>query len=109
MTTQKQKALSGFTKGPWKSDGNFVWMKSPEEHDGATVAIEIRPINNGDAIPISEWQANAHLIAAAPELLGACRSMLMSGLLNFSHPQHIGLLRELNDAVDKATGQKEGV
>ena len=53
------------TPGPWVISGSSIW--NTETHR-AIYASGIKPVNERD----EEGQANARLIAAAPELLGAC-------------------------------------
>lgn len=56
--------MSKHTPGPWTNDLETPWILSS---DGSAVAqICSRPLR----------EANAHLIAAAPELLGALRFIL---------------------------------
>lgn len=59
----------------------------------------------GNAIP--RIKANAHLIAAAPELLASCQEML--GFINDNLPsafwEHSLWLSSVRAAVDKAKGQ----
>lgn len=70
------------TPGPWKYDGS----SDPLPHDkccsaeriaagGVTIA-EVATCEDDTCPGVSEGWANARLIAAAPELLAACRELL---------------------------------
>lgn len=54
------------TAGPWTVNGNAI------ESEDMILAHIYDPDDNGP----DEWQANAQLIAAAPELLAACVDLL---------------------------------
>lgn len=87
------------TPGPWKTD-----FTCPPE---AVVAVNT-PDDGGDIIcnapddaedSMRRWKANARLIAAAPELLEACRKALTCGLASY--------VRELVfNAIAKAEGRQ---
>jgi uncharacterized protein involved in type VI secretion and phage assembly len=68
-----ERAVSaGFTPGPWllekERDGDFsVWAREPLPNALATILYE--DINGGNPV-----EANARLIAAAPELYGQIES-----------------------------------
>lgn len=87
-----------YTPGPW----------TPKEHaDSSGIYIET---DEGDACAISggrrngitdKQRANARLIAAAPELLAACQSAVIS--MQDLTPQMKASLRMLRAAIAKAT------
>lgn len=56
--------MAGHTPGPWSVFDDEVVADRTDRHI-CTVALE-------DGINPTEWQANLHVIAAAPELLEAC-------------------------------------
>ena len=56
--------MTSFTPGPWEVCGNFVRNPMPE---GIIIA---------EAARIPDYQANARLIASAPELLQALQELL---------------------------------
>lgn len=58
-----------YTKGPWTISGSSIWNTETRR---AIYASGCKPINERD----EEGQANAHLIAAAPDLLEALECML---------------------------------
>jgi len=82
------------TPGPWRAKGHCI---ETEEYSFNWVA-SVQTSN------VPEWEANARLIAAAPELLDALQSILdiePSGLSN-EERQLYALARA---AIAKATGQ----
>ena len=92
-----------YTPGPWTYDGIcYIWGPKgemiaddgiPDEQEMET--IRLRGV--GAALPM---EANAHLIAAAPELLEACRSVHKS--INTKYTGNTALKILLKQAIDKA-------
>ena len=66
------------------------------DDDGRDVAIVY---NNGDTT-----DDKAYLIAAAPDLLEACKAMLASDGLIGSNPNVLRAVRQMEAAIDKAAG-----
>ncbi len=95
--------MSKHTKGPWAINEFLVYA---ENGNGCTLAT-INSTSKG--ISDEEAQANARLIAAAPELLEACQSSLqwILDVLQAEPPETYSddILDELNAAIDKATGE----
>ena len=58
--------MSTHTPGPWRADGLRVWR----------MIYEVATVNAGAIEPDEVALANAHLIAAAPDLLAALEMML---------------------------------
>lgn len=107
------------TKGPWRVEeepgcyeilGNTIDIEVPKEFqgisEGATRSTMVCKVYEQQ-----EGEANARLIAAAPELLEACKSLLDA-------PHHEHFAARLNDAemaaidrmkaaVAKATGREQ--
>lgn len=91
--------MSEHTPGPWKlhrtSNRQEIWDKD-------AVVIAVVPIYH--AIPRGS-KANAHLIAAAPDLLAALKEMVGAAQY-FSSDGHEGYaLQCALDALDKADGR----
>ena len=64
-----------YTKGPWKADGLLSFMCGDQDYPFTTVMHRnqcVCAVNGEDSKPMYE---NARLIAAAPELLQACKKV----------------------------------
>jgi hypothetical protein len=100
--------VPGHTPGPWHVD-----PKSPEEsffedvnilrHDGLAIAV---CVHNGDILP-PEPEANARLIAAAPELLAVLQDIVAA---NGMRPGHVAYLSRSDIAAmaQSAIAKAEG-
>ncbi|QGH72469.1 MAG: hypothetical protein [Siphoviridae sp. ctpQM7] len=69
---EQESVEATFTAGPWQldcSDGYFIIGR-----DGEPVVETVNTLDNKD-YPEETAKANAHLLAAAPELLEACKAM----------------------------------
>ncbi len=79
------KNLSGFepmnakhTQGKWFIvDNNFVYTLNKNGHNRFTALLQAGRDDNNNFINKEELKANAQLIAAAPELLEACKYVLI--------------------------------
>ena len=58
------------TPGPWRQVGHTIWAGEPNTTNG--------PIAEASGTTSEEVEANARLIAAAPELLSACEEALIT-------------------------------
>ena len=102
-----------YTKGPWKVAGESQNEGEAEVIESAnkTVAWTCNSLNADDEeIITSEDRANAHLIAASPDLLEACKLALdklyeaiSSETTGEWRCKEIGILE---DAINKAEGGK---
>lgn len=83
------------TPGPWRfdRDSNVLEMAGKPTAD----IVDVSP----PLASYEEARANGHLIAAAPELLAACQSMLVKFLSK--EPQY----KQAIAAIDKAMGIRE--
>ena len=66
------------TKGPWRarcmgSEGSIVWMDGKDEKQHPRIGM----VASCTMRPFDESNANALLIASAPELLEACKEIIM--------------------------------
>ena len=106
--------MAGHTKGPWKHLGGGD-IRGP---DGKTIALTYGPVKN----PVPSAEANARLIAAAPELLEACQwfmaqldaSVLVRDISNDGDPdfhtrmlKFVAALGKASAAIAKAEGSAE--
>lgn len=101
--------MSKFTAGPWRADTDgYHIMKS------SRAVAAVFGVNGHGQIP-AETKANAHLIAAAPEMYAALRKVL--GYLDYpgngKPPDSAGAatvevcLEEVRDALAKARGESD--
>ena len=104
--------MSKHTPGPWKVwDGFYPGIEGP--NDRSVIIFGDKNENSGvhggepEESYSEEREANAHLIAAAPDLLEVCQTF--PGFNNLSHnPDAIAnWVVKLNEAIAKATNQKE--
>ena len=58
------------TPGPWRIDPSWDILGNTKDGNGMVCQITV------DAVPRDEAAANAHLIAAAPDLLAALKALL---------------------------------
>lgn len=104
--------MSGHTPGPWFGRSHF----NPILVQGASeVGLEIAFACGGGNPNRGEYQANARLIAAAPELLEACEGVetlyaelgkalpALAGTPSYDVVQ--GAVRKARAAISKATGE----
>ena len=95
--------MSGHTKGPWLIDeveADLVEIRSGSQ----TGRVEIASVQLGYYAPIGDEQrANARLIAAAPEMLGA-----LKGVIEYDDETHFLAARRrlaILAAIAKAEGR----
>lgn len=92
----------GHTPGPWGCDGTEVHA----EHLVICTAYRSRTDDEGNWMSNEEVEANARLIAAAPELLRALRNLLpWGGDPKHRPPQGWGMWAEAIEAIAKAEGR----
>ena len=85
------------TKGEWYTSGKSI--NNAEQH---LVISEDKGQNVAVCYGVEEAQANAHLIAAAPELLEACKTAIEG---NRTHAPIDVTFRILQEAINKAEGK----
>lgn len=86
------------TPGPWTTEGRYIlygekndWLATVERFHGEYEA---------------ESQANARLIAAAPELLEALKGILEIGKRNMENPKYDGYFNTARAAIARAEGNE---
>lgn len=105
-----------FTPGPWKLWGGYVVCGANDDSDGDPVVVtfcEAAKRKNGPHAGLTigvhsrphyaEGIANAKLIAAAPEMYEALKS-----LQNYFQESHVELPQSLHDAYEAALAKAEG-
>jgi hypothetical protein len=102
------------TSGPWYADEQGrIWRRPPSElyQNGGAIAGD-KPLAivqfgwSGEGEVGYPLQANAKLIAAAPELLAALKEMQRTEMFFADHPQKQAAYHNASDAIAKATGEK---
>ena len=90
------------TPGPWEANGVLVVASN----DSFRTLFECKPLTM--TLSVEECEANAHLIAAAPELLEACKEALnyVQGHNNDEQYYTPRIERKLEQAIAKAQGEK---
>ena len=90
------------TKGPWTFvDGKY---KSRDQYERFTVECESNIPGMPGIIAKVGFKPNAHLIAAAPDLLEACESA--AALLNGLGRENGSVYKDLKSAIAKAKGEE---
>lgn len=100
--------MSEHTPGPWTmtDDGSpFIYYLNDEgiNRFSASVQQGWASANDGQRTPHSEILANAHLIAAAPDLLAALKEIVMGiGPFHQDPLEHAGNVIESMQAIARA-------
>jgi hypothetical protein len=99
-----------YTPGPWvvgiDGTGSALWPHIYTEDDYEVAQISDNTIVNGEPGPVDRMAlANAHLIAAAPELLEALVGILELGRKNTSNSKYDGYYDAARAAIAKAEGK----
>lgn len=100
------------TPGPWE-DAEYPVVFAPYPKDSVAMVEVANCMLDRDIF--DQWQANARLIAAAPELLEACKAVdewLMEGFADSDADDPVyneafrRALRTVRAAIARATGQE---
>lgn len=92
------------TPGPWSSDWQFIVANDPNGvHPDIYIAEISESDDEGRVASDEQQQANARLIAAAPELLKALEDAL-AYMVDYKKCQNEGLLNDMRAAIAKAKG-----
>lgn len=110
--------MSAHTPGPWETNGfNIFGPQDPQsKHENGRTLVggvvddandwRCRPV--GEPIERARFRAeriaNANLIAAAPDLLEACKASVARCRFDCTHESHCGQCEPLVRAIAKATG-----
>lgn len=89
------------TPGPWKSSWNGRWLI---QTGGGWLIAKVWPPKARGGFSPENVEANARLIAAAPELLEACRTALveLQNLALAMHPNSNGCIARAVEAIKPA-------
>jgi len=91
------------TPGPWEIEDHYHfsyrWISGPKHSQLAQV---VWCMEDEDRSP--ECEANAHLIAAAPDLLDALCYLLEASSGQGPHEQWLAAMDQARAAIEKATG-----
>lgn len=94
------------TPGPWAYDPDSKEVFSTNElHGCGWIALVKGNDSQGCPLPVAEHEANASLIAAAPELLAACKELFMQ--MRREGCGHQQMLERALAAIAKAEGRGE--
>jgi hypothetical protein len=100
--------MSKHTPGPWRLNENNNWKTNPFSVTVRKFGVHSTTIANIPTrmtVPPQEQQANARLIAAAPDLLEALQTLPQGPLYT---DDEINLwVEKASAAIDKATGETE--
>lgn len=93
------------TPGPWK----FILSESGVRNNGGFICFLPKPTrytgqDQRYEEETKEWECNALLIAAAPELLEALQGFVEIGKRNMENPKYDGYFEAARAAISKATG-----
>ena len=84
------------TPGPWTANGRFVF----DESHGAPIAMA-----QCASVSMEDAEANARLMAAAPDLLAVCMALLAKAVPFDSVTADDGIIADMRAAVAKAKGE----
>lgn len=96
-----------YTKGPWKADGNLIGTVSKPNCIAIAYRTNANLTNSGILAQDEEMEANARLIAAAPELLSVLLMvqdiMKKSGLEEqFGEEEHGYIEKAISKALNQS-------
>lgn len=101
--------MTAHTPGPWITNGCVVSARvNLSQRDICTVSASApaRGETYNIAKHLPELQANARLIASAPELLAVVRELQESAAYWSEYDVPLGIVERINTAVAKATGSQ---
>ena len=100
--------MSKHTPGPWRLNENNNWKTNPFSVTVRKFGVHSTTIANIPTrmtVPPQEQQANARLIAAAPDLLEALQTLPQGPL--YTDEDWTRWIETARAAIDKATGETE--
>lgn len=111
--TSAEPQHASHTPGPWIELHGLIRTRfdNPTRPAACITSGDTGTHENGQPLPRAEQEANARLIAVAPELLEACREWLEWGIEVFQKEQmsedspHGQILVQVRAAIAKAEGR----
>lgn len=100
--------MNKHTPGPWRLNENNNWKTNPFSVTVRKFGVHSTTIANIPTrmtVPPQEQQANARLIAAAPDLLEALQTLPQGPL--YTDDEMNLWVEKASAAIDKATGETE--
>lgn len=94
------------TPGPWAVVGTCCDGVGADFDSGGHKSVCQRPVRTGGKLT-DEYNANMHLIAAAPELLQALQRMLRAGQKQNWNERYESEMSLAREAVAKALGESQ--
>ena len=107
MTTNSKPTpgVTDYTLGPWTAVGNRVYATAASGKDTMTT-IEVAVATRADPRARAKIDANARLIAAAPDLLAACKALLAASDRTMPRDWHVPLpVSTAKAAIARAEGK----
>ncbi len=106
--------MSKHTPGTWRTSDCGEWSASYDglgsscyqgvkDEFGNVVALAVA--HNSELFSEPDTEANARLIAAAPDLLAVCQELEQSASYWSEYDVPLGIVDRIKSAIDKATGE----
>jgi hypothetical protein len=95
---------TSYTPGPWQVENGIVHIPHKTTHGGSYIYITSPITVRTATMTGNENNANAHLIAAAPELLEACE-LFVTAIETLGKPSIADAGMAIRAAIAKARGQ----
>ncbi len=102
--------MSKFTPGPWVRDGRMVEATNSEKETIMACEVYGPELGHWDQEAQVAAEANAQLIAAAPDLLDALVYLAnwmeeLIGFENETDPEYQEAMKQIDEAITRATGE----
>lgn len=97
------------TPGPWSFQGAATrWITAPSETGMPWYVAEVIGGCDHDGSGVDRQDANAHLIAAAPELYEALNLLLYRACKELADPEDCEEIQRAERAISKSRGESNG-
>lgn len=100
--------MSKHTPGPWwlQADGVGWYVECTPERGHSVAYVRAEVEEDDPDTPDAEKEANARLIAAAPDLLAVLQELEKSSRYWSEYDVPLGIVDRISAAIAKATGEK---